>query len=336
MAWIDFGAFAQSARPLFPDGWAVVQTLGLGAVCAAFLTPAEMLAPAQRQPLWNRKGVALDVMYWFVTPLLTRAATGAVMAGVVLVFMLAMSLLDHTGTLRAIGLHGSDGLPVERLIHGFGPLGRLPVWAQCVGIMLVTDLADYWTHRSLHRGRWWRIHAIHHSPEEMNWISSARVHPLNDLITRSCQILPVILLGFAATSVMSVIPLVSLYVMFLHSNVRWDFGPFRWVLVSPAYHRWHHTSDAEGIDKNFAGFFPMWDLLFGTAYFPKGRLPKKYGLAGYQLPEHLGQHLLYPFRGRALVPTHNEDGRTHESSMSLLPPDALTASPAVHTSRHLA
>ncbi|MBS0197282.1 MAG: sterol desaturase family protein [Planctomycetes bacterium] len=276
------GEFLNTVSPLFPGLVSVAQTVALGVICAIVLTPAERWAPAHPQPLLFRKGLLLDIVYWFATPLLTRCTTAAALAAVLLIVLLCI---------------GPEQLPKDFLIGGFGPLGRQPGWLQALEILFLSDFVDYWTHRGLHRGRWWRIHAIHHSPEEMNWISSSRVHPLNDLITRSCQVLPVVLLGFAATSVMAVVPLVSFYVMFLHSNVRWDFGPLRWVLVSPAYHRWHHTSDDEGIDKNFAGIFPIWDLIFGTAHFPK-TLPVKYGLVGYQMPESFWAHLVYPFTRR--------------------------------------
>lgn len=275
------GEFGEIISPLFPGLESVIATVALGCICALVLTPAEKLAPAHPQPLVLRKGLLLDVVYWFATPLLTRCVTAAVLAGLLLAFILFI---------------GPENFPKDILIHGFGPLGRQPAWLQCIEILLLSDFVDYWTHRGLHLGRWWRIHAIHHSPEEMNWISSSRVHPLNDLITRSCQLLPIVILGFSAISIVTVVPLVSFYVMFLHSNVRWGFGPLRWVLVSPAYHRWHHTTDKEGIDKNFAGIFPVWDLLFGTAYFPR-TLPQKYGLVGYQIPESFMTHLLYPFKG---------------------------------------
>ena len=39
----------------------------------------------------------------------------------------------------------------------------------------------------------------------------------------------------------------------------------RWVLASPAFHRVHHSPDPRLYDTNFAGTFPVWDLLFGTA-----------------------------------------------------------------------
>lgn len=284
------GEFCTSLGPLFPGADSVIQTVALGGVAALLLTPAERLVPAAPQPLVMRKGFMLDIAYWFCTPLLTRCATGAVLAVVLGIIALCV---------------GVENIPEGALLQGFGPLSRQPAWAQCLEVLVLSDFVDYWTHRTLHRGRLWRIHAIHHSPEEMNWISSSRVHPLNDLITRSCQLLPTLLLGFSAIAIISVVPLVAFYVMFLHSNVRWGFGPFRWVLVSPAYHRWHHASDEEGIDKNFAGIFPVWDVLFGTAYFPR-TLPKKYGLKGEAIPESLLAHMKFPFTAvggaRAPVP----------------------------------
>lgn len=271
--------FLASIAPLFPGRASVVLTLALGGVAALVLTPAEHWAPAARQPLILRKGLLLDAVYWFCTPLLTRCLTGAVLAALLWAFA------------SVVGL---DRLSADFLLKGFGPLARQPTWLQCLEILVISDFVDYWTHRTLHRGPLWRVHAIHHSPEEMSWMSSSRVHPLNDLITRAFQVLPILVFGFSALAIISVVPLVSFYVMFLHANLRWDFGPLRWVLVSPAYHRWHHTTDAEGLDKNFAGVFPAWDLLFKTAHFPR-RLPRKYGLVGMNLSESFLDHALLRF-----------------------------------------
>lgn len=275
--------FWSAVGPLFPGVESVVQTVVLAVIAAVVLTPAERLAPAHRQPLVLRKGFVVDVAYWFCTPLLTRCITGCVLAAVL--FAAAVCI-------------GFENIPREFLLRGFGPLSRQPGWVQCIEVLILSDFVDYWTHRGLHRGPLWRIHAIHHSPEEMNWLSSSRVHPLNDLITRSCQLLPLLALGFSAAAIIAVVPLVAFYVMFLHSNVKWGFGPLRWVLVSPAYHRWHHTSDEEGLDKNFAGIFPVWDVVFGTAYFPR-TLPRRYGLRGEGMPESVVAQMLYPFRGRS-------------------------------------
>ena len=67
-------------------------------------------------------------------------------------------------------------------------------------------------------------------------------------------------LGFRADVLQGVIPFFSLYAILLHANVSWSFGPLRYVLASPRFHRWHHTIEAEARDKNFAGIFAFIDL----------------------------------------------------------------------------
>ena len=79
----------------------------------------------------------------------------------------------------------------------------------------------------------------------------------------------------------------------------WTFGPLRYALASPGFHRWHHTSQEEGLDKNFAGLFPFIDLLFGTFYMPVGRRPERFGVLNEEVPEGLLGQLAYPFRRAA-------------------------------------
>lgn len=307
--------FLQALCLLFPGLASVLGVLALAIVAAVVLTPAERFAPANRQPLVWRKGLWLDIIYWFTTPLLTRCITGAVLGA--LLFAAAMVI-------------GFENIPKDFLERGFGPISRQPAWLQCIEVLIIADFVDYWTHRIFHKGPLWRVHAIHHSPEEMNWISSSRVHPLNDLVTRAFQLLPILLLGFSASAILAVVPLISFYVMFLHSNVRWDFGPLRWVFVSPAYHRWHHTSEDEGIDKNFSGIFPIWDLIFGTAYFPK-HLPTRYGLKGYRLPESMWAHLAFPFVHGLAEPTPMTAPAT--SPAGVVPREAPASAPHASPSR---
>ena len=33
---------------------------------------------------------------------------------------------------------------------------------------------------------------------------------------------------------------------FVHANLNWTLGPFRYVLASPVFHRWHHTALERG------------------------------------------------------------------------------------------
>jgi sterol desaturase/sphingolipid hydroxylase (fatty acid hydroxylase superfamily) len=251
--------------------------LMLGAL-AAVLIPLERLFPARpRQPLrW--KSFLLNLSFWFFNPMFTQVISKAAVVAVCAAMCLVL------------------GWPLdESILDGFGPVGSQPLWLQAIEMLLIADFIDYWTHRWFHVTRAWRFHAIHHSPEEMTWLASARMHPVNDFITRTCQVVPVILVGFSLKAVLYTVPYLVFFVITLHSNLKWDFGPLRWVIVSPLYHRWHHTTDTEGLDKNFAGLFPIWDILFGTAYFPP-REPKKFGVNHNPPPETLWGQLLYPFR----------------------------------------
>ena len=65
---------------------------------------------------------------------------------------------------------------------------------------------------------------------------------------------------------------------FVHANLSWTLGPFKYVLATPVFHRWHHTALEQGGNTNFAGTFPLWDILFGTFRMPEGKLPDNYGV----------------------------------------------------------
>ena len=171
-----------------------------------------------------------------------------------------------------------------------------PLWLQFLEILLVVDLATYWVHRAFHQVPWlWSFHAIHHSSRHLDWLAGSRMHVVDVLVTRSAAFLPVFILGFDAKALYAYLVFVSFHAVFIHANVRWRFPYLRWVIATPQYHHWHHTSDEEGLDKNFAGFLPLWDVLFRTAHQPE-HWPKRYGTVNFQPPEtYLGQ-LAYPFR----------------------------------------
>ena len=66
-------------------------------------------------------------------------------------------------------------------------------------------------------------------------------------------------------------------------------------LIFPRFHHWHHTSQKEAIDKNFAIHFPWIDKLFGTYYFPTDRWPDTYGLHNETIPAGFWGQTFYPF-----------------------------------------
>ena len=102
--------------------------------------------------------------------------------------------------------------------------------------------------------------------------------------------------------------LVTFWGFFIHANVRWRFGPFEWLIATPAFHLWHHTLSGPR-DRNFASMLPCWDWLFGTSYLPD-QLPTDYGI-DHPLPQTVLGQMVYPFLPssppageRPVIPSH--------------------------------
>ena len=102
--------------------------------------------------------------------------------------------------------------------RGFGPLGRQPIWLQTIEVYLLGDFIGYWTHRLFHTGKWWPFHAVHHSSEDLDWLASLRVHPVNDFVNKLAQASFILLLGFNPFVTASLAPVFTFYAIFLHAN----------------------------------------------------------------------------------------------------------------------
>ena len=243
------------------------------------------------QPVF-RSGWLTDVVYWFATILVTKP-----FVRLMLIMPLSVLILANVTSLDVVKLG---------TYAGYGPLSRQPLWLQTIQIYLLVDFTAYWTHRLFHRGRWWPFHAVHHSSEDLDWLGSLRVHPVNDLVNKLAHVTPVLLLGYNPLVTLSTAPVLTFYAIFLHANVNWDFGPLRSIIATPVFHRWHHSKDRAAWDKNFAGLFPIWDLIFGTYYMPKDRYPENFGICEPMPSSYVGQ-LWEPFawllrRGKKIDP----------------------------------
>jgi sterol desaturase/sphingolipid hydroxylase (fatty acid hydroxylase superfamily) len=244
-----------------------------------FLVIERVLGRRRGTP-WLRTGWLVDVAFWFFTPLVTKALTR-------FIFIVPILVLVGLGLAKATDFQLGQ-------YHGFGPLARQPVWLQIIEIYVFFDLIGYWSHRLFHRSRWWPFHAVHHSSEDLDWLSSVRVHPVNDLVSKFCAVTPFLLLGFNPLVTLSAAPFFTFYAIFIHAAVDWDLGPLRGIIASPVFHRWHHSKDSAAWDKNFAGLFVFWDRIFGTYYMPKDRLPENFGIPE-EFPKDIVGQLVRPF-----------------------------------------
>lgn len=177
---------------------------------------------------------------------------------------------------------------------------NLPFWVQVVLIMMATDFVQYWVHRAFHTiPALWHFHAIHHSTKSMDWLAGARMHFVEIMILRSLSALPMFTLGFQPEAIQAYLLIVYFYSSFIHANIGWKLHFFERFLVTPRFHHWHHGSDREAIDINYASHFPIYDWLFGTYHLPDGDAwPKDYGVVGDTVPRGYWRQFLYPFASR--------------------------------------
>jgi len=174
-------------------------------------------------------------------------------------------------------------------------MGRLPWLVQFFLAVLVADLAEYFIHRAFHSVPFlWRFHAIHHSSPALDWIAGSRSHLVDDVVVRGFILIPMMLV-FPHDINVAYLFFVTLHATWTHCN----FGPtIKWLepfLILPRFHHWHHTSQKEAIDKNFAIHFPWIDRIFGTYYFPEDKWPDTYGLHNEKMPAGFWGQFFYPF-----------------------------------------
>jgi sterol desaturase/sphingolipid hydroxylase (fatty acid hydroxylase superfamily) len=192
---------------------------------------------------------------------------------------------------------------IHRLLAWVGPapfqqmVEHIPYLPQVLLCVLVADLMEYTTHRAYHEVPWlWKFHAVHHSVKTLDWLAGSRLHLLEITATRVAVLAPLFLLGFEKSVIDTYIIIVGFQAVFIHANIHMSWGPLKYVIVTPNFHHWHHSSEEEAIDRNYAAHFAFLDYLFGTAVKTKREFPKEYGVVGDYMPEGYLKQQAFPFR----------------------------------------
>ena len=152
----------------------------------------------------------------------------------------------------------------------FDTLRHLPGPLRIFLAIVVADFILYWIHRAQHRFTpLWRTHAWHHSVQELYWFSGFRTSFLHSLIYNVPQVVVPTLLFHLSPFQIAIAYSISLFIQFWeHTNLAVNIGLLRHVVITPVYHRVHHS--VEHNQSNFAATFSLWDRLFGTYCDPAG------------------------------------------------------------------
>ena len=243
----------------------ILWTLAIGAV---LFVPLERLLPAPGVSRRSRAALVTDLLH---------ATVGAQAIKTCGALMLALLL---TGT-------GETGIAAH-----------WPIWLQVIALLLICDFLIYAVHRLEHTlPVLWRFHRIHHSATHLDWLSAARVHPVEQILITLATGLPMFALGFSPAAIAVYMAGYTIHSALLHANTRLSFGPFEAVFTPPSVHHWHHADQVEAYDSNYGSQLVIWDRLLGTAYRPQALRPERFGVDAPP-QEDFAAHMLAPFRAQ--------------------------------------
>lgn len=149
-------------------------------------------------------------------------------------------------------------------------LQNLPSVCKIIIALFIVDFIIYWIHRAQHRfDLLWRTHAWHHSIEQMYWFAGFRTSFLHSFIYNIPQVvIPVTLFKLSPAEAGIGYSLGLLIQFWEHTNLKVNIGPLAWLIISPAYHRIHHSATSHR-GMNLGTTFSIWDRMFGTYVDPK-------------------------------------------------------------------
>lgn len=177
--------------------------------------------------------------------------------------------------------------------------------------VLLFDLGYWVAHRLMHEiPLLWEFHKPHHAAEVLTPATSARSHPIDDLLQINCTAVS-LGLGFGVLNYIfgEAQPLriletnIIFFVYFAtifhlrHSHIWIPIrGWLGYIVQSPAHHHIHHSTDPRHYGKNLGFCLSFWDWMFGTLYVPNKREEIEFGL-GSESKEFTSVKalLLHPF-----------------------------------------
>ena len=151
----------------------------------------------------------------------------------------------------------------------YAELHAYPLWYLPLSVLLylfVHDTWFYWTHRLMHRPRWFRLaHAVHHASRPPTAWAAMSFHPIEAL--SGAVVIPVLVFLVPIHVAMLGVVLTVMTIMGVTNHMGWEMFPRalvhsragQWLITASHHHR-HH----EHYQCNYGLYFRFWDRLCGT------------------------------------------------------------------------
>jgi sterol desaturase/sphingolipid hydroxylase (fatty acid hydroxylase superfamily) len=226
---------------------------------------------AKLRPAWRT-----NLGLWLVGALLMAAVCGA--CGWTIA---AWAQTSSVGVLNA--LHAPFGVGIAATIVGL-------------------DLLSYLWHRANHELSFlWRFHRVHHADPDYHVSTALRFHPGELLLALPVRLGAIVLLGAPPEAVVAFEAIFGIANVLEHGNFdlpRRLEQALETVLVTPALHRRHHSTERIERDSNYGTILCLWDRVARTLRPSTSAAQFATGLPGWAGPgaRSLGEMLLLPAR----------------------------------------
>lgn len=190
--------------------------------------------------------------------------------------IMSASFVEHC---LAVGLDSAFGPGPQFIVSGW----VLPV-TLTISFYLAYELAYFVDHYlSHHVPLLWHFHRVHHTAETLSPVTNYRVHPVDSLVFYNLVALCVgsssalvrhifgTPAGYVSNDGANAILLVATYLLtHLHHSHLWIAftGRLGRLILSPAHHQLHHSSDPKHFNRNFGNTLALFDFLAGTLKVP--------------------------------------------------------------------
>jgi sterol desaturase/sphingolipid hydroxylase (fatty acid hydroxylase superfamily) len=195
------------------------------------------------------------------------------------------------------GMMWRDGL-IGLVVPGWRGDGLAGFALSVIAYGVAWDFFQYWFHRWQHVSRiLWPSHRVHHSDDSVNTTSALRRSVLELFLIFTFILVPTVMVA-GVDEVAAPIAFAVFYGwgFFNHANVRLSLGPLTPLFSGPQWHRIHHGIDPEYRDRNFAAYFPIFDILFGTYRAPRKDEYPSTGVTDSDVTAHPLRDCLLPMR----------------------------------------
>ncbi|HXH95292.1 MAG TPA: sterol desaturase family protein [Thermoanaerobaculia bacterium] len=177
-----------------------------------------------------------------------------------------------------------------------GLLSSLPPLVSVIIYWIAIDFWNYWIHRLQHGVPvLWAFHSVHHTQTRLTFLSANRIHAIEQLYSGLLMIVPAFLLGVPQQLWLPLLFMQLFSETLQHARLNWSFGSLHGLIVSPLFHKLHHSADEREYNGNYGRVFSLWDAMFGT-FVRSSTTQRQYGVTGMDVPDTLTAQFIHPFR----------------------------------------